>query len=146
MFSIFLTTTTGTISLGLPTFINPPTIQPTTYSLYISDSNNFIIMTGSYLFKAKTKTLIANTVSASSYTVLDTGVTYTISITTNFAFSSVSIIIPTDISIGSNYASTCAPNSFSSCSLSGSNMTFIGTSSAGSYDISWGYTTNPNSF
>ncbi len=47
--------------------------------------------------------------------------------------------------MGSSFSSTCAPNSFSSCTLAGQNLTFFGTQGAGSYQLSWGYNTNPNS-
>lgn len=135
----------GTTVLSIGDFINPPTIQPSNYPIVIADSNGYTIMTSSYLFTASTKALVSNSVSASSLKVLDTGVTYTINIQSNYGFTSVSILIPSDISIGSYYSSTCAPNYFSSCILSGNNLTFVGSLTAGSYSLSWGYTTNPNS-
>lgn len=103
-------------------------------------------MSGSYSIVANTKALLSNAITASSYQVLQTGVTYTAAITTNFGFTSVSIIIPSDITIGSGFQATCAPASFSSCSLSGNNLTFTGTLSAGSYPLQWGYVSNPTSF
>jgi len=142
---IYTTNFAGTTILSIGNFLNPPTVQPSTYLISLADASGYTIMTGSYIFIASTKALLSNSVSASSLKVLDTGVTYTINIAANYGFTSVSILIPSDISIGSYYASTCAPNSFSSCSLSGNNLTFIGSLVAGNYALSWGYTTNPNS-
>jgi hypothetical protein len=143
--NVFSANFAGTVAITISTFINPPTTQPSAYTISVTDQSGYAVMGGSYSLTANTKVLIANSVSAGSGTVLATGVTYTLSITTNYAFTAVSIIIPSDISIGAGYGSTCAPNSFSSCSLSGQNLTFVGSLAAGSYQLSWGYTTNPSS-
>ena len=102
-------------------------------------------MSGSTVVTANTKSLLSNSVSASSYTVLSTGATYYLNLITNYAFTAISIIIPPEVTVGSSYSSTCAPSSFSSCSLIGRNLTFVGSLPAGSVQISWGYNTNPNS-
>lgn len=60
-------------------------------------------MGGSTSLTASAKPLISNSIAATSYKVLDTGVTYTISINTNFAFTAISIIVPSDISIASGF-------------------------------------------
>ena len=143
--NVFSTNFQGTVSIIIPTFTNPPTSQPSAYLLSVTDSANYGVFTSSFTFTANTKALLSSTVAASSYTVLRTGVTYTISISTNFAFTAISITLPTDITVGTGYSNTCAPNNFSSCLLSGQNLTFIGTLAAGSYQLSWGYNTNPNS-
>lgn len=143
--NVFSSNFVGTVSISIPTFANPPTSQPSSYLLSVIDSSSYGVFTASYSFIADTRALISNSVAASSYTVLSTGVTYTISITTNYDFTAIAITLPTDITVGTSYATTCAPNTFSSCSLSGQNLTFIGTLAAGTYQLSWGYNTNPNS-
>lgn len=144
--NIFSSNFAGTAALIIDKFTNPTTIEPSTYLLQIQDQNGYPVMTGSYNISANTKALVSNAITASSYQVLQTGVTYTASITTNYGFTAVSIIIPTDITIGSGFQATCAPALFSSCSLSGNNLTFIGTLSAGSYSLQWGFVSNPTSF
>ena len=143
--SIFASNFQGTVVIIIPTFKNPLTTQPSTYLLAVNDQNSYGVMSSSYLFTASTKALLSNTIATSSSKVLDTGVTYTMSLTTNFGFTAISIIVPADITIVTGFENTCAPNSFSSCNLSGQNLTFIGTLAAGSYQLSWGYNINPNS-
>ena len=143
--NIFASAFAGTVTLTLSTFLNPPTTQPSLYTLSVTDQDDYAVMTGSYSLTANTRALVSNSVSASSTIVLTPGTTYTLSITTNFPFTAVSIIVPSDISIAAGYSNTCAPSSFSQCVLVGSNLTFVGSLSAGSYNLSWGYTTNPNS-
>lgn len=78
-------------------------MQPSTYVLMVQDQNNFLVMSGSYVFTANTKSLVSNSIIASSYRVLDSGVTYTARITTNFGFTSVSVILPNDISVAAGF-------------------------------------------
>ena len=136
----------GTVAIIIDKFSNPTTVQPSTYLLQIQDQNEYVVMYGSYNIVANTKALISNAITASSYQALQTGVTYTASITTNFDFTSIAITIPSDITVGTGFQATCAPSSFSSCSLSGSILTFTGTLAAGSYQLQWGYVSNPVSF
>ena len=136
----------GTVAIIIDKFSNPTTVQPSTYLLQIQDQNGYAVMYGSYSIVANTKALISNAITASSYQALQTGVTYTASITTNFDFTSIAITIPSDITVGTGFQATCAPSSFSSCSLSGSILTFTGTLAAGSYQLQWGYVSNPVSF
>jgi hypothetical protein len=143
--SIFSSSFKGIVVLIIPTFTNPPTTQPSTYQLSAQDSSGYGVMTSSFVFTANTKALIASSLGASSYMVLSMGVTYTMSITSSYGFTAVSIIVPADITISPGFENTCAPNNFSSCALVGQNLTFIGTLPAGSYALSWGYVTNPNS-
>lgn len=143
--NVFSSNFVGTVSLIISAFTNPFTTQPSVYSLSVSDSSNYAVMSGSTTLTSSAKALISNSVSASSLTVLDTGVTYTISMVTNYAFTAISIIIPNELTVGSLYYSTCAPNTFSSCSLVSRNLTFVGSLSAGEQQLSWGYNTNPNS-
>lgn len=143
--NIFSSNFKGTVVLIIPFFTNPPTTQPSVYNLAVSDSASYSVMTSSFTLTANTRSLTSNSVSSSSTTVLDTGVTITVNLQASFNFTAISIIVPPEISIGSSYEATCAPNTFSSCSLSGRNLTFIGTLPAGSYALSWGYNTNPNS-
>ncbi len=144
-FNLFSSNFAGTVSMIISSFVNPFTTQPSTYTVSVTDQNNFAVMSGSTVVTANTKNLISNSVSASSYTVLSTGVTYYVNLDTNYAFTAISIIIPPEVSVGSSYGSTCAPSSFSSCSLNGRNLTFLGSLPAGSIQVSWGYNTNPNS-
>lgn len=146
--NLFSSTVSGTIVLVIGSFTNPPTVQPTSYLIQVYDSTGAAVMTGSTTITAITKAFINNTITASSYQVLQSPVIYTPTIVTNFAFTSVSIIVPNDITIGSGYAFTCASAFFSSCSLTGSNLTFFTPSvlSAGSYQLQFGAVTNPNSF
>lgn len=83
--------------------MNPHTVQPSTYVLMVQDQNGYLVMSGSYVFNANTKSLVSNAIIASSYKVLDSGVTYTARITTNFGFTSVSVILPYDISVASGF-------------------------------------------
>lgn len=101
--NIFSTDFTGTVMLKISTFVNPYTVQPSTYVLMVQDQNSYLVMSGSYVFSANTKSLISNSIIASSYRVLDSGVTYTAKISTNFGFNSVSIILPNDISVVSGF-------------------------------------------
>lgn len=143
--NIFSSNFKGTVILIIPSFTNPPTTQPSVYNLAVSDSASYSVMTSSFTFTANTRSLISNSITSSSSTVLDTGVTITLNLQTNHPFTAISIIVPPEISIGSSFKATCAPNNFSSCSLSARNLTFIGSLPAGSYSLSWGYNTNPNS-
>jgi hypothetical protein len=89
--------------------------------------------------------LISNAISSSSYVVDDIS-TYSVVMQTNYPFTAVSIILPSDVSVQNGYKATCLPNTFTSCDIIGNNMTFIGTLTSGTYNLSWGYNTNPNSF
>ena len=102
-------------------------------------------MTGTTTLTATTTSLSSFGVTPSSTTVLETGVTYSAAITTNHQFTAISLTLPGDISVGSGVETTCTPNSFSSCSLVGSNLTYEGTLPAGSYTLTWGLVTNPSS-
>jgi hypothetical protein len=146
--NIFSTKFSGRVVLVIGSFMNPQTIQTTTYLIQVYDQAGSAVMNGYTTITATTKAFSSNAVTASSYQVLKTGVTYTASITTNFGFTSIAIIVPSDITIGPNFSLTCAPSSFSSCSLSGNNLTFVAPSTlaAGNYQLQWGYVTNPNSF
>ena len=101
--NIFGSNFQGTVVVIIPTFVNPPTTQPSTYSVAVNDQNGFGVMTSSFTMTANTKALLSNSVAASSLTVLASGVTYTLSITTNFDFSSIAIGVPTDITIGTGF-------------------------------------------
>ena len=105
-------------------------------------------MSGSTTLTATTRAFISASISASSYQVLKSSATYTAAVTTSFGFTSITIIVPNDIIIGAGFSATCAPSTFSSCALSGNNLTFTAPSTltAGSYQLQWGYVTNPNSF
>lgn len=103
MKTIFSSNFQGTVVVIIPTFTNPLTVQPSTYLLAVNDQNNYGVMSSSFTFTANTKALISNTIATSSSTVLATGVTYTLSITTNFDYSAISIIVPTDISIATGF-------------------------------------------
>ena len=143
--NVFSSDFLGTVSLVIGIFTNPFTSQPSTYSLSVNDQNSHAVMSGSTTLTANTKGLVSNSVSASSSTVLDSGVTYSISMVTNYPFTSISIIIPPEVSVGANYGNTCAPNTFSSCTLVGRNLTFVGSLASGMQQLSWGYNTNPSS-
>lgn len=134
--------------LVIESFTNPPTVQPTTYLIQVHDPTGAAIMTGLTTITAITRAFINNTITASSYQVLRSSVTYTATIATNYGFNSVSIIVPNDITIGSGYVFSCASSFFSSCLLTGNNLTFFTPSalSAGSYQLQFGSVTNPNSF
>jgi hypothetical protein len=144
--NVFSSSFVGTVVLIISSFTNPPTVQSSTYLLQVNDQDGYLAMSGSFTLTASTKPLVSNAITASSYQVLRSGVTYTANITTNFGFSSVTIIVPSDITIASGFGATCAPSSFTECSLNGNNLTFVGTQSAGNYQLQWGYVTNPNSF
>lgn len=91
---VFSSNFKGTVVLVIPNFYNPLTIQPSDYALSVVDSSSYPVVSGSFTLTANTKSLISNSVSASSLTVLATGVTYTVSITTNYEFTAISIIVP----------------------------------------------------
>lgn len=91
---VFASATSGLVELTIANFINPPTIQPSTYLLNIQDSSGYLIISGSFILTASLKTLQSNVVAPSSYTVLDNRVTYTATFTSNFPFTSVSITLP----------------------------------------------------
>ena len=92
--NVFASNFAGTVSIILPTFANPPTTQPSSYLLSVTDSASYGVFTSSHTFQANTKALLSNTFAASSYTVLATLVTYTLSITTNFPFTAIAITVP----------------------------------------------------
>jgi hypothetical protein len=89
--------------LKVSSFLNPPTVQPSTYLLAIRDQDTYAIMSGSTTFTANTRPLQTNSISASSLKVLDTGATYTLSFTCSHEFSTVSIILPSDITVASGF-------------------------------------------
>ncbi len=83
---------------------------------------------------------------------MSTSVTYTLQFTTYYGFSSISILIPPQISTNTGFQTTCSPNTFTSCILTNianngyNNLTFIGSVSGGLHTISWGNNINPNSY
>jgi CO dehydrogenase/acetyl-CoA synthase gamma subunit (corrinoid Fe-S protein) len=92
--NIFVSSFKGTVVLKISSFTNPPTTQPSTYSLAAYDSSSYVVLTSSYVLTAATKALASNSVTANSLTVLATGVTITVSLTTNYPFTAVSIQVP----------------------------------------------------
>ena len=142
---LFGSDTTGSTSITIGTFVNPINVEPSAYPVTISTSGGFAVMTGTTTLTATTTSLSSFGVTPSSTTVLETGVTYSAAITTNHQFTAISLTLPGDISVGSGVETTCTPNSFSSCSLVGSNLTYEGTLPAGSYTLTWGLVTNPSS-
>ena len=102
-------------------------------------------MTGSASITASVAGLSSVTVTASSYTVLASSVDYSLTLTSAYAFTSISIDLPPEITVASGFETTCTPNTFSSCSLSGSNLTYQGNLPAGTYTLGWGQVTNPAS-
>lgn len=137
--------TSGLISVYFSSFINPPTIQPSIYNLVIQASDTYSILSSTYTMTVSLISLISNTISSSSYIVNDIA-TYYFNIHTNYQFTAISIILPSDVSVQNGYKATCLPNSFTSCDIVGNNMTFVGTLNSGTYSLSWGYNMNPNSF
>jgi hypothetical protein len=146
--NLFTTKFSGTVVVIIGSFTNPPTVQPTTYLIQVFDRIGSSVMSGSTTLTATTRAFLNTSITASSYQVLKSSVTYTAAVTTNFGFTSIAIIVPNDITIGSGFSITCAPSSFSSCALNGNNLTFTAPSTlpAGSYQLQWGYVTNPNAF
>jgi hypothetical protein len=98
--SLFSAKFAGTIVLIINAFTNPPTVQPTSYLIQVYDQNGKAVMSGSTLLTASTKALKSSSISASSYQVLQAGVAYTAAFASNYGFTSVSIIVPPDITIG----------------------------------------------
>lgn len=85
--------TNGLILIDFSQFSNPLTVQPTTYLLTVETSDGHIIFTGSLSITATLKSLKSNSLSASSYKVLDTSV-LTITAELNYAATAISIILP----------------------------------------------------
>lgn len=83
----------GTILINFAQFSNPLTIQPTIYLLTVETSDGFTIFTSSLTITATLKGLISNTLSSSSYKVLDTSV-LTINVGLNYAATAISVILP----------------------------------------------------
>jgi hypothetical protein len=83
----------GVVTIGLPLFLNPPTIQPSMYMLSVLTSDNYIIYTSSYTLTTVLKNLVSNSISSSSYKVLDM-TTLTLSIELNYPATSISVILP----------------------------------------------------
>jgi hypothetical protein len=113
--------------------------------MVIQTSDPFSIMSSTTTITVSLISLISNSISSSSYKVDDIA-TYFVNVQTNYPFNSISIILPSDVSVESGYKATCLPNTFTSCDIVGNNMTFTGTLSSGSYTLSWGNNINPNSF
>jgi hypothetical protein len=96
----------GIVTIIIDSFQNPTTTQPAIYQLTVQlpiDGVYYGVMTGSSSISAITRALISNSISSSSYRVLDTGVVYTLKIKTNHRFSSASIIVPSDITISNGF-------------------------------------------
>lgn len=147
------TFTSGNIEVRIPQLTNPPTARPTPYTLTIKTSTGFAIATAVFTFTADLQVFkTAATLTASSYKVMDTGIIYTFSFETFYAYRSISILVPPEVSTNTGFETTCTPNTYTSCfiqSVNGSaykNITFMGTTAAGVQTISWGSNTNPNSF
>lgn len=83
----------GTILINFAQFSNPLTIQPTIYLLTVETSDGFTIFTSSLTITATLKGLISNTLSSSSYKVLDTSV-LTINVGLNYAATAISVMLP----------------------------------------------------
>jgi len=137
--------TSGLISVYFSSFINPPTIQPSVYTMIVQTSDAYTIMSSTTAITVSLISLISNTISSSSYVVNDIS-TYFVNIQTNYAFTAISIILPSDVSVQNGYKATCLPNSFTSCDIVGNNMTFTGTLTSGTYGLNWGNSMNPNSY
>ena len=102
MSNLFSSTFNGIVSIIIDSFINPTTTEPTNYRLSVQlpiGNVTYGVMTGSFDISSITRALISNVISASSFRVLDTGVTYSLTIRTNHRFTAVSIILPSEISI-----------------------------------------------
>ena len=100
--NLFSSTFNGIVSIIIDSFINPTTTEPTNYKLSVQlpiGNVTYGVMTGSFDISSITRALISNVISASSFRVLDTGVTYSLTIRTNHRFTAVSIILPSEISI-----------------------------------------------
>jgi hypothetical protein len=137
--------TSGVISVYFSSFINPPTIQPSIYNMIIQTSDSYSILSSTTIITVSLISLISNAISSSSYVVDDIS-TYYVNVQTNYQFTAISIILPSDVNVQNGYKATCLPNSFTSCDIVGNNMTFTGTLTSGTYNLSWGYNMNPNSF
>ncbi len=83
----------GTILINFAQFSNPLTIQTTIYLLTVETSDGFTIFTSSLTITATLKGLISNTLSSSSYKVLDTSV-LTINVGLNYAATAISVMLP----------------------------------------------------
>ena len=94
--------TSGLIVIDFSQFSNPLTVQPTTYLLTVETADGYTILTGSLSITATLKTLISNSLSSSSYKVLDTGV-LTITAELNYAATAISIILPPEIIIKTGF-------------------------------------------
>lgn len=76
MFAGGQTASNSLIQIEVDTFVNPPTNSPTVYNFKIYSSNGYLIISGSYTLTAALETLISNSVTASSFQVMQTSVTY----------------------------------------------------------------------
>lgn len=101
--NLFSSNGTGSISITLPNFVNPPTLRPITYSMNIKSGTNYMIAASSYTFTASLQALVSNSISASSYTVMQSSVTYTMTFTSNYGFKAISFLIPADVSVVSGF-------------------------------------------
>ena len=94
--------TSGLILIDFSQFSNPLTVQPTTYLLTVETADGHTILTGSLSITATLKTLISNSLSSSSYKVLDTSV-LTITAELNYAATAISVILPSEITIKTGF-------------------------------------------
>jgi hypothetical protein len=64
----------------IPSFMNPPTVRPTPFTLTIKSNTNYPIATAIYTYIAALQAFKSGTanLTASSYRVMDTRVTYTL--------------------------------------------------------------------
>ena len=131
--------------VDFPEFRNPPTVQPSEYLLTVETSDSSNIFTGSTVITSTLRGLIKNEITPSSFRVLENNV-MTASLELNFAATTISITVPSDIVIRTGFENTCLPNTLTACYLNGNNLTFEGNFQPGIQTISWGNVQNPNSF
>jgi hypothetical protein len=82
------------IEFTIPVFINPPTTKPTPYVVTIYSNNGYPIAQYTYMYIAAMQSFMDAEITSSSYTVMDSMVSYSLKFVTNFNFKSISIIIP----------------------------------------------------
>jgi hypothetical protein len=84
---------TSNIEFTVPVFINPPTTKPIPYTITIS-TGGYPIAKYTYIYTAVLQSFIGATISSTSYQVMDTMVSYTLTFTPTYNYKSVSILIP----------------------------------------------------